>query len=301
MDRGFMSVLHAHEEKGPVWLLGVNSMLGWSIATQAHLARLELYCNPHTRIPRGARWRPLGLQNRAEVAAAFARETPSLVIHCAGICDVEKCETSPAFAHAVNVQGMDNLLRHAPASTRLVYVSSDHVFSGDSGPYTESSPPDPISYYGHTRVAAEAMLRERRPDALIVRAGLWIGPSYNGRLGHLDWLRYRSARDLPMTLVRDEHRSAVWADQAAERTLALALSDISGIRHVVAERVVARPALAHYLNQRFAIGARLETMARIERRVPHLGQVTLRTEYRDALATPLAPVVPPSALAPDDP
>lgn len=294
-----MSLLPPREEEGPVWLLGVSSMLGWSIATRARMPRLALYCNPHTRIPAGARWRRLGLQDRAAVAAAFAREPPALVIHCAGICDVEKCESSPDFAHAVNVQGMDNLLRYAPASTRLVYVSSDHVFSGDSGPYTESSPPDPISYYGRTRVAAEAMLRERRPDALIVRAGLWIGPSYNGRQGHLDWLRYRSARGLPTTVVRDEHRSAVWADEAAERTLALALSEISGIRHVVAERVVARPALAQYLDRRFAIGARLATMARSERPVPHLGQVTLRTEYRDALATPLAPVVPAPDPGPD--
>lgn len=282
----------ARRDPSVVWLLGVNSILGWSIASHARFERLELFCNPHTRIPRGARWHRLGLQNQADVAAAFACETPSLIIHCAGICNVEKCETSPEFAHAVNVQGMANLLAHAPESTRLVYISSDHVFSGDTGPYTESSPPDPISYYGRTRVQAEALLRERRPDALIVRAGLWIGPSHNGRLGHLDWLRYRSARGLPMTLVRDEHRSAVWAKDAAARTLALATSDITGIRHVVAERVVARPELAHYLNERFAIGARLATMSRGDRRVPHLGQVTLRTEHRDPLARPLAPVVP---------
>lgn len=275
------------------FLFGVNSIVGWSMARAlAEHTLAHYFCNQHTRIPAGMSWRRLNLQDREQVAAVLTRERPSLIIHCAGICNVEKCETSPAFAHEVNVRGMEVLLDHAPDDARVVYLSSDHVFSGDGGPYYESSVPDPVSVYGRTRVLAEAMLRARRPDALIVRGGLWIGPSCSGRLGHLDWLRHRTRRGLPTTVVRDEHRSAVWAEVAARRVLAMTAAGLTGVRHVVARRIVARPVLAGYLNRRFAIGARIGIMTRADRPVPHPGRVDLRTEYGDAWAEPLESVVP---------
>lgn len=282
-------------DSAPRFLFGASSLLGWSFVRQN--PDLVPFCNRHTRIPPGAAWRRLNLQEETAVRDLFRQERPALVVHCAGICDVDKCAASPDFAHTVNVRGMHILLEHLPAETRLVYLSSEHVFSGDTGPYVESSPPDPISVYGQTRVAAEQMLLTHRPSALIIRAGLWIGPSHNGRMGHLDWLRYRHGRRLPMTVVSDEHRSAVWADDAVRRVLALAASNACGIRHVVASRVVSRPELAAYLNRRFEIGARFETRQRSELSRPHIGCMDLRTEYRDDLAAPLPPVVP--AMAPD--
>lgn len=286
----------------PIFLFGVNSIIGWSVARKllaqkqsrvlAKDTRVELFCNQHSRIPDGHRWRRLNLQQRSAVIELFARERPSLIIHGAGICNVEKCETSPEFAHEVNVFGTEVLLSCAPADAQLVYLSSDHVFSGDSGPYYESTPVTPISTYGRTRVLAEKLVRERRKDALIVRGGLWIGPSYNGRLGHLDWLRSRTRRGLPTTVVRDEYRSTVVADQAAERVLAMTRARVSGIRHVVARRIVDRPRLAHYLDHRYQIGATIAIMSRADRPVPHLGRVDLRSEFSDSWAQPLAPVVP---------
>src|SRR5690606_26580619 len=138
------------------------------------------------------------------VAALFARVRPRLVINCAGVCDVGTCDESPEFARAVNIEGTRILLVHAPAETRIVHSPTDHVVSGDGGPYAEDTPPDPISVYGHTRVAAE-QLALARPRTLVIRAGLWIGPSATGRIGHLDWLRARQRRGLPMTVVADEY------------------------------------------------------------------------------------------------
>jgi len=165
------------------------------------------------------------------------------------------------------------------------------VFSGDTGPYDEASPTDPLSVYGKTRVAAERLIAAR-PNSLIVRSGLWVGPSATGRNGHLDWLRYRHGRQLPMTVVADEARSAVWADDAARRVWELAESAVTGVRHVVATRAVSRPALAAYLVERFARGAVLDVHHRRDRRAPHLGRVELRTRYSDALARPLPSVIP---------
>lgn len=259
-------------------------MLGWAILQHAP-GPVTGFCNGRTRVlPAGASAR-IDLDDEAAVIALVRTTPPDLIIHCAGVCDVADCERSPAFAHAANVEATRLVCRHAPPTTRIVYCSSDHVFGGDAGPYAEDSPVAPISVYGRTRVAAEAIVRAR-PNTLIVRSGLWIGPSSNGRIGHLDWLRSRHARGLAMTVVADEIRSAVWSHDAARRVWALAHSDLTGTRHITATRAIARPALASFVNTHFAIGATFGTALRASR-MPHLGNTELATRFRDALATPL--------------
>jgi len=270
-------------------LFGASSMLGYSLFR----ARPEVaaYCNGKTRrVPPGIAG-CIDLDDESAVATLFETRSPALIVQCAGVCDVENCETSPEFAWRVNVEAMQILLAYAPAACRIVYCSSDHVFSGDTGPYDEDSPTDPLSVYGRTRVAAEQLMLAR-PNTLIVRSGPWIGPSATGRNGHLDWLRYRHARGLPMTVIADEARCAVWAEEAAERVWQLAASEITGLRHLVTPRAISRPELATYLDARFAIGAQISVGRRSDRRAPHPGRVELRTVHRDSLAAPLAAVVP---------
>jgi dTDP-4-dehydrorhamnose reductase len=274
-----------------IFLFGANSMIGWSLFR----ARQDVvpFCNGFTKKPPPEIERGIHLDDEFAVSQLFAAEAPSLIVHCAGVCDVGTCELSPEFAYSVNVEGTRILLDYAPASARIVYLSSDHVFSGNTGgPYHEATLPDPISVYGHTRVAAERLVLAR-PNTLVLRAGLWIGPSVNGKIGHLDWLRSRHGRGLPMTIVADEHRSTVWAEDGAARAWALATSGVTGIRHIVANRIVSRPILAKYLIEKLQIGARFDTETRAERKTPHLGKVALATQYDDALATPLPSVVPP--------
>jgi len=270
-------------------LFGASSMLGWSIVQGAIRAEIAVaaFCNGNTRIlPAGAAHR-IDLDDEPSVEELFRTiPPPALIIHCAGVCDVADCERSPEFARAANVDATRFLVAHAPPTSRIVYCSSDHVFGGDAGPYFEDSPPAPISVYGRTRVDAEALIRSRA-NTLVIRSGLWIGPSGNGRIGHLDWLRSRHRRSLPMTVVSDEIRSAVWANDAAARVWQLARSTVTGTRHITATRAIDRPALAAYVNARFSIGATFDTAPRATRAAPHLGNVELATRFADAYAAPL--------------
>jgi dTDP-4-dehydrorhamnose reductase len=269
-------------------LFGASSMLGWSLFRARPTA--TAFCNAKTRpLPPGVAG-GIDLDDEAAVAALFTRLRPRLIVQCAGVCDVETCEKSPEFAWTVNVEAMQILSTHAPADARILYCSSDHVFSGDTGPYDETSTPDPLSVYGRTRVAAEQIVLAR-PNTIVVRSGPWIGPSATGRTGHLDWLRSRRARALPMTIVADEARCAVWANEAAERVWELADSTITGIRHLVTPRAIPRPELATYLNAKFAIDAHFTTQLRRDRVAPHPGHIQLRTVHHDPLAAPLSPIV----------
>jgi dTDP-4-dehydrorhamnose reductase len=273
-----------------VFLFGATSMLGWSIWRARGATAVEGFCNGNTQtFPEGIE-HGLHLDDELAVALLFKHHRPRLIVHCAGVCDVETCERSPEFAHSVNVVGTQNLLAYAPPETRIVYCSSDHVFGGDAGPYFEDSATAPISCYGRTRVAAEQLVLARE-NSLVIRSGLWIGPSATGRIGHLDWLRDRHRRGLPMTVVSDEVRSAVWAEDAGRRVWELARSAVTGVRHITAMRALARPAIAEFVNREFAIGATFAVESRHVRKTPHLGNVELATRYSDELARPLPSVV----------
>ena len=271
------------------WIVGATSLLGWSIARQPVAGwRLLPSCSRHSRSPRTRDWIRLDVEEPRDWDR-LRDAPPDVIVYCAGVCHVQRCEDDPAFARAINLGGVAAMLDALGEQTRLVYCSSDHVFgAGGPEPFVETSPRCPISVYGRTRVEAEDLVRDRRPDALVVRVGLPIGPSLSGTTGHLDWLRHRHRAGLPMTVIDGEWRTAVPADLAARRILDLAASDVRRVRHLAAPEPIARPTLAARLCARLEISApAYDVRLRRELSVPHLGRVALGTQYDDALARPL--------------
>ena len=256
-------------------LFGAASILGYSLARQ-FAGRLQPYGTTH-------------LEDPSWGAPLFDQQNPDILIYGHAVCDVPKCEDAPEWARRINVGHVRRVLNALPSSTRVVYISSDHVFGGD-GIYDEDTAPCPISVYGRTRVEAERLVLQR-PGSLVIRVGLPIGPSLNGKTGHWDWLRYRSDRNFPITIVSDEYRSAVWADPLARRVMQLAESSAVGIRHVAATRVTSRIALANHLFSLLGKPARYFTETRRQRTTPHLGHVELSTIYNDTLSSPLTSVL----------
>jgi dTDP-4-dehydrorhamnose reductase len=272
----------------PAFLFGATSILGFTLARLFPQTILP-FVTPGSRAPSLRRWPVLKLEDRAWSASIFERHRPDILLYCHAVCDVPKCEAAPDWAWEMNVEHLRRVLTALPPSTRLIYVSSDHVFGGD-GVYDENSAPCPISVYGRSRVAAEELVL-KRPESLVLRVGLPIGPSPNGRTGHLDWLRYRIGRNLPVTIVHDEYRSAVWASDLALRIMQLARSGVTGLRHVTATRTVSRVELASHLLHLIAVRGSYSRESRHARAAPHLGRVEVATIHCGDLAEALPSVL----------
>jgi dTDP-4-dehydrorhamnose reductase len=269
-------------------LFGATSILGFSIARQFNETILPFVTRAN-RARSIRQWPVLNLEDPDWAETIFRHLEPDLLLYCHAVCDVPRCEAAPDWAREVNISYLDRVISALPAHAKLVYVSSDHVFGGD-GTYDEESAPCPISVYGRTRVVAEELVL-KRAASLIIRVGLPIGPSPNGRTGHWDWLRYRMRHNLPITIVHDEYRSVVWADELAIRVMQLAASSEIGIRHVSATRAVSRIDLANHLLSIFGETATYECESRHERAAPHIGRVELASRYRGELFEPLTSVL----------
>ncbi|MEC8929810.1 MAG: sugar nucleotide-binding protein [Candidatus Latescibacterota bacterium] len=264
-------------------LFGGTSIVGYG------MARRFPQVSPF--VPPGSKheWPALDLETPAWLESLFSEHEPELLIYCHAVCNVLKCEQNPDWAHKINVRHIHRLLDALPTSTRLVYVSSDHVFGGN-GVYDEDAGPCPISVYGQTRVEAESLILGRS-KALVLRAGLAIGPSHDGRTGHRDWLAYRHRRDLPITIIEDEARSAVWVSDLADRIMQFALSPETGLRHLAATRAVSRVELAQFLGRHLGISPNFNTSSRHQQPAPHLGYVELATLHSEPLNPPLPSVL----------
>lgn len=119
----------------------------------------------------GSKLVPLDIRDERAVGALLDGDW-DLVIHAAALVDLDACERAPELAESVNVNGAENVSRHA--SCRVLFVSTDYVF-GDQGSCDEETPPSPLSVYGETKLRAESAVLAAAPDNVVVRLPFLYG------------------------------------------------------------------------------------------------------------------------------
>src|SRR6056297_3367162 len=146
------------------------------------------------------------------VAALWQTYRFASVLNATGSCRLKSCELDPDLAYRVNVEGTETIMRHASSSgARVIHLSSDLVFAGrTAGGYREEETPDPVTVYGQTMVAAEALVARHHPEATIFRISLPMGISFNGHAGAVDWIQSRFRKGRPATLYFDEVRTPTY-------------------------------------------------------------------------------------------
>jgi len=122
------------------------------------------------------------------LATALEKAAPEVVLNCVGIIKQLPGERDPELSIAVNSLFPHQLARHcASAGARMIHFSTDCVFSGHQGNYNEDDPPDPVDWYGRTKLLGEVS----GPNQLTLRTSI-IGPELGTRLGLLEWFRSQS-------------------------------------------------------------------------------------------------------------
>lgn len=178
------------------------------------------------------------------VSACFLQEQPDVVVHCAAYSAVDKAESEPDIAMAVNRGGARNVARSAQSvGSSTVYVSTDYVFDGlKSSPYLTTDETGPISSYGRSKLAGELETLAaytpgneagdgsgRVPSALVVRTG-WL---YGAAGGNFVQTMLRIARDRDkVRVVDDQVGRPTWARNVAEAIIELIEVRAGGVMHV---------------------------------------------------------------------
>jgi len=195
---------------------------------------------------------PCDMWRRDDLKRLFDAHQFASVLSCEGSCALKSCQLDPAMAWRINVQSMESLLDCiSGTSTRLVHMSIDLVFSGrGAGGHVESDPPEPVTVYGETMVAAEQLVARRHPNAAVLRISLPMGVSFNGHAGAIDWIQHRFAKRKPATLYLDEVRTPTYTDclnEVCRRVLAD--QSLRGLYHAGGPRRLSLYEIAQIVNR----------------------------------------------------
>lgn len=157
---------------------------------------------------------------------------PDLIVNACAYTAVDKAESEPDLAMAVNGSGVGILAAEAlKLGARLIHVSTDYVFDGSqSHPYQETDPTNPIGVYGRSKLAGEEAIQQVGGDYIIVRTAWVYGV---GGVGNFvkTMLRLGSSRD-ELRVVTDQVGSPTWAKDLAEVIVCMIQnSPESGIYH----------------------------------------------------------------------
>jgi dTDP-4-dehydrorhamnose reductase len=124
---------------------------------------------------------------------------PDLVIHCAAMAILDRCEEEHGQAWQVNAELPGRLAAEAGRrGIRFVHFSTDAVFDGQAGEYSEEDEPNPISVYARSKLAGERLVLEANPAALVARVNFY-GWSLTGRRSLAEWFFFnlQAGRSVP--------------------------------------------------------------------------------------------------------
>ena len=159
----------------------------------------------------------LDVTQPAQLAEQFTRLKPDLVVHAAALSQPDECERHPGRAQGVIVDGSRNMAQASREfGFRLIHISTDLVFDGTKGNYTEEDQVRGISVYSRAKIEAERIVREIAPSAVILRIAVLYGPGNRNHPGFVDTVMARWRSGQPMTFYVDQYRTPTFAPQVAE-------------------------------------------------------------------------------------
>lgn len=157
------------------------------------------------------------LADEAAIRRIVRTIRPDIIVNPAAYTAVDKAESEPGLAQAINARAPSVLAEEAQAlGALLVHYSTDYVFDGSkAGAYQESDTPNPSSVYGATKLAGERAIAASCPRHLILRTS-WVVGAHGGNFAKT-MLRLATERD----------KLSVVADQFGAPTSAALLADLT--------------------------------------------------------------------------
>lgn len=233
---------------------------------------------------RGARRADADVRDRRALENVIAAFEPEAVILAAGLANADFCEEEPGAAYAVNVDGARNAAE-ASRGRHFTLFSTDHVFDGKDGPYSEDDKPNPLSVYGRTKLEAERIVLSVHPRSLVVRTTLVFAP------GDRSFFTRLLEAKAPVPCWTDHWGTYTYGPNFADAVVELVTSGRTGLWHVAGTDVVHRHEFALRVARRFGLDPGLFRAVSIREsppRAPRPLRAGLRTDKaRSALRTKL--------------
>jgi dTDP-4-dehydrorhamnose reductase len=243
----------------PVMLITGGSgllALNWTMAIRNQYA-VTLAVHNRAVALAGVETRQIELESPTQIKSALHQIQPDLVVHTAGLTNVEACEANPGLAGHVNVELAAHVANAcAEHGTKLVHISTDHLFDGQNSTVSEKEPIAAVNRYGETKAMAEVAVLGACPQALVVRTNFYgWGTSY--RHSFSDKIIQSLRQGEPVTLFEDVFYTPILIDCLANAVHRLVEHNANGIFNVVGDERLSKYAFGIKLAEVFGLDSRL--------------------------------------------
>jgi dTDP-4-dehydrorhamnose reductase len=223
-----------------ILITGANGLLG------QHLIK-ELLHKPYTiiatskgesRLPFSENhqysYHELDVTDGPHVNLFINRIRPDVIIHAAAMTQVDTCELNKIDCWNLNVTATRFLLDAAKETgSKFIFISTDFVFDGLHGPYTEDAQPNPVNYYGSSKWGAEKAVEESGLPWAIIRTVLVTGNTVDGtRHNIVTWVKEKLENGERVRMVDDQYRTPTFIEDLVNGVLLVLEKNATGIFHI---------------------------------------------------------------------
>ncbi len=274
--------------KKRILLIGSNGMLGQRLVTffkdKQDVELLTCSAEKESFIY-GIEYRQVNIVEKNQVKSIINDFYPDFIINTAAFTNVDACETQKETAWKVNVVGVGNIANYAwTCDAHLIHISSDYVFDGKNGPYSEQDKVNPISYYGRTKLASENVIIGSGVKHTIIRPNVLYGPAKYGRPDFVKWVINSLRNNQQIRIVTDQINNPTYLDDLVSAISKIIEFKREGIYHIGGKEFLSRYdftiRIANYFNLKkdLITPIKTEKLNQPARRPLKSGLITLKAE-----------------------
>ena len=191
------------------------------------------------------------------ISQLFNKVKPDLVIHTASETNVDRCETEKERAWKINVVGTRHIAEACrETNAKLVYISTDYVFDGERGLYVEEDTPNPLDFYGLTKLEGEKQAVRGCKNCVVLRTSVLYG-RHPWKQDFVTWVISKLRQNQGITVVDDHFNTPTLADNLAEMALEVGERDLKGVFHSSGIERINRYEFAQRIAQTFDLSPAL--------------------------------------------
>jgi len=228
-----------------ILLTGANGLLGQKTAevfareTDHELLLADLAGRAEE--PRKYSYIPLDLTNKEKVKSVVKDYKPDIIINAAAYTNVDGCETERELSWRVNVDAVKNLIIASRySSSRIIHISTDYIFDGVKGGYDEDATPNPLSFYGKSKLASENALFASGVSCAVIRTMIIYGSGKNVKKNFALWLVDKLGNNESVSIVDDQFGMPTMVDDLGLALIRIVDRERTGVYNVCGSEYLSR-------------------------------------------------------------